>query len=95
MCIRDSHRYVQDSSRSASTEIHVRKVKDTYTGGRPTDLNNPLELKWETKFGFYGFYDKDGVCPLAPEQKGGIYEKNENAFPTSGNSEAFEGDAPF
>lgn len=61
------HRYVQDRERSLTTEMHVRKVKDTKTGGKPSDLNNPITIKWECHNKFYGFYDESGVCPLAPK----------------------------
>jgi hypothetical protein len=63
------HRYVQDSSRSRDTECHIRKVKDTKTGGKCTDLNNPVILHWECHNGFHGFYDDEGNCPLAPNKK--------------------------
>jgi len=62
------HRYVQDSSRSSTTEIHVRKVKDTYTGGKPSDLNNPIKLTWHCHNKFHGFYDENGECALADKK---------------------------
>lgn len=89
------HRYVQDSERNSSTEVHVRKVKDTYTGGKPTDLNNPIQLSWKTVYGFYGFYDDNNFCPLAPEQKGGIYQEPETLPIDNSHLSGFEGDAPF
>ena len=39
------HRYTQHPSDYMYTHIHVRKVKEIETGGRPTPLNEPLELK--------------------------------------------------
>ena len=88
------HRYVQDRNRSTETEVHVRKVKDTYTGGKPTDLNNPVILKWESHFGFWGFYDENGVCPLAPKKKEGIYAIDKIPE-VDNNFEKPTGDAPF
>jgi hypothetical protein len=64
------HRYVQDSERALTTEMHVRKVKDTKTGGKCTDLKNPVVLMWECHNGFYGFYDESMNCPLAPKPEG-------------------------
>jgi hypothetical protein len=84
------HRYVQDSSRNRTSEFHIRKVKDTKTGGSPTDLNNPPKLEWTKQYGFHGFYDNNNFCPLAPEHKKGIYEKDENKFPTNGNAKEFD-----
>ena len=66
------HRYVQDSARNRISEFHVRKVKDTKTGGAPSDLNNPPTLEWTVNNGFHGFYDNDGNCPLAPLQEVGL-----------------------
>lgn len=62
------HRYVQDSGRALTTEMHVRKVKDTKTGGKCSDLNNPVKLTWECHNKFWGFYDESGYCALAPER---------------------------
>ena len=59
------HRYVQDASRSMTTEGHVRKIKDTKTGGKCTDLKNPINLTWRAVNGFYGFYTGDDFCPLS------------------------------
>ena len=91
------HRYVQDSSRNRTSEFHVRKVKDTKTGGSPTDLNNPPKLDWTKQYDFHGFYDDNNFCPLAPLEKVGIREKDENKFPEAENNfENQTGDgAPF
>lgn len=80
------HRYVQDSSRALTTEMHVRKVKDTKTGGKATDLNNPRLLKWECHNKFHGFYDENGFCALAPTLIDRVTEK----FPTNGNAAEFD-----
>ena len=46
------HRYVQSPSDWMITEVHVKKVKETETGGRPTFLTDPVRFRLEagTKF---------------------------------------------
>jgi energy-coupling factor transporter ATP-binding protein EcfA2 len=39
------HRYTQHERDWIFTHIHVRKVKDIETGGRPTSLNDPIRLE--------------------------------------------------
>jgi len=39
------HRYVQHHSDWMYTHIHVRKVKEVETGGKPTSLDEPIRLK--------------------------------------------------
>lgn len=39
------HRYVQHPTEWMFSHIHVRKVKEVETGGRPTPLDNPIRLK--------------------------------------------------
>jgi len=39
------HRYTQHPTDWMYTHIHVRKVKDIDTGGRPTPLDEPIKLK--------------------------------------------------
>lgn len=39
------HRYVQHPSDWMFTHIHVRKVKETETGGKPTFLDSPIKLQ--------------------------------------------------
>ena len=39
------HRYVQHPTDWNQTHIHVRKIKETETGGRPTPLDSPIRLK--------------------------------------------------
>jgi len=39
------HRYTQHPSDWNQTHIHIRKVKETESGGRPTPLDNPIRLK--------------------------------------------------
>tara|TARA_R110002111_G_scaffold261373_1_gene334190 strand:+ start:1797 stop:2714 length:918 start_codon:yes stop_codon:yes gene_type:complete len=39
------HRYVQHVSDWTQSHLHVRKVKEVETGGRPTSIDNPIRLK--------------------------------------------------
>jgi len=39
------HRYIQHPSEWMNSLIHVRKVKDVDTGGRPTSIDSPIKLK--------------------------------------------------
>jgi hypothetical protein len=39
------HRYTQHPSDWNQTHIHIRKVKETESGGRPTPLDEPIKLK--------------------------------------------------
>ena len=96
------HRYVQDSARSTISEFHIRKVKDTKTGGRPSDLNNPPKLEWKKHNGFLGFFDDDGNCPLAPLTEVGLNKMPVvETLPQTGKelsrfeSESKDPDAPF
>ena len=39
------HRYVQSETDWMYTEVHVKKVKETETGGKPTFLTDPVKFK--------------------------------------------------
>ena len=39
------HRYVQHPSEWMNSMIHVRKVKDVDTGGRPTPIDDPIKIR--------------------------------------------------
>lgn len=39
------HRYIQHPTEWMNSLIHVRKVKDVDTGGRPTSMDTPIKLK--------------------------------------------------
>jgi hypothetical protein len=39
------HRYTQHPSDWNVTHLHIRKTKETESGGRPTPLDNPIRLK--------------------------------------------------
>lgn len=50
------HRHTQHPTEWMITEVHVRKIKETETGGRVTPKLNPLKFKMnETGCGFTGF----------------------------------------
>jgi len=38
------HRYTQHETDWVFTDVHVRKVKELETGGRPTPLDSPIRL---------------------------------------------------
>lgn len=56
------HRYSQHPSDFNITHVHVRKIKDTQTGGRPTPKEEPVKLKMIK--GYFGFFDENGKSPL-------------------------------
>jgi hypothetical protein len=56
------HRYTQMPERANITEIHVKKVKEIWSGGKPTALGVPVEMVLSRGFG--SFYDSFGNCPL-------------------------------
>lgn len=58
------HRITQDPVNKSTIEIHVRKIKETETGGEPTPLKSPVRLMMKNVNGFFGFYSEDGVCPI-------------------------------
>jgi hypothetical protein len=51
------HRYTQHPTDYNITEVHIRKVKETETGGRPTLMNEPIKFKMEK--GYYGFFEPE------------------------------------
>jgi len=46
------HRYVADQLNWMYTHVHVKKVKETETGGKPTPLNDAVRFKYEYGTGF-------------------------------------------
>jgi hypothetical protein len=65
------HRYVADPLNWMYTHVHVKKIKETETGGKPTPLNDAVRFKYEYGTGF----TCAGVNPL--ERKDGI-KRNTN-----------------
>ena len=60
-----THRYTQHEHHWMYTHIHVRKVKDTITGGMPTMNEEPIVLKHNADFSF----TIGGINPLKTEEK--------------------------
>ena len=56
------HRYTNHPTEANVTHIHVRKIKDNQTGGRPTIVDDPVKLK--TVKGYFGLFDEQGKSPL-------------------------------
>lgn len=68
------HRYTQHPTDYNLTEIHVRKIKETETGGRPTLKDDPIKFRMER--GIYGFFKPDdGFNPLTNETQKQIRAK--------------------
>jgi len=55
------HRLVNHPDLWMLTEVHVRKVKDTETGGKPTFLDEPMRLDYNRGLGF----TIGGIDPLS------------------------------
>ena len=39
------HRYIQHPKDWMFTHLHIRKIKDVDTGGRPTSIDDPIQFK--------------------------------------------------
>lgn len=63
------HRLTNHPTEWMNTEIHVRKVKDTETGGRPTFIDEPV--KFQRYKGGYAYCEllKDGSLGLDPVEE--------------------------
>lgn len=60
------HRITNHPTDWMNTEIHVRKIKDTETGGRPTTLDEPVKFqRYKGGFAYCEVY-KDGSLGLDP-----------------------------
>jgi hypothetical protein len=74
------HRYVSDPFNWMYTHVHVKKVKETETGGKPTMINEGVRFKYEYGTGF----TCGGVNPLKDlvvEPIGNAIKPNENFLP--------------
>jgi hypothetical protein len=56
------HRKVNDETDWRKTEIHVRKIKEVETGGRPTPLSDPFIMEMND---YCRFQDLSGIDPVA------------------------------
>lgn len=63
------HRITQHPTEWMITEIHVRKIKDTETGGRPTSMDSPVKL--ERYKGGYAYCEwlEGGIRGIDPVQE--------------------------
>jgi hypothetical protein len=78
------HRYVQHPELANETHWHQVKVKETWSGGKPTPLEEPVKLTLGRKNGFNSFHDEYGHTPLREkyqELKTGNQEKSVFDFP--------------
>lgn len=61
------HRITQHPTDWMITEVHVRKIKDTETGGRPTTLDNPIKFeRYKGGYAYVEFFDgrMRGIDPI-------------------------------
>lgn len=65
------HRYIQHPTDWMCSHIHVRKVKDVDTGGRPTSIDDPIKLR--SIVNNVGF-EIDGVNPIKSKEDFSIKE---------------------
>lgn len=65
------HRYLNHPTQSNVTHLHIRKIKDTQTGGRPTIVDDPVVLK--AIKGYFGLFDENGNSPLIKTKLDQIY----------------------
>lgn len=79
------HRKVNDETEWRKTEIHVRKIKEVETGGRPTALNDPFYMEMND---YCRFQDMKGVDPIAEWHMS--RKQNTTSLPTWSS-----GDEPF
>lgn len=92
------HRITNHPTEWMITEIHVRKIKDTETGGRPTPIDSPV--KFERYKGGYAYCEwleggQRGEDPIAnwhskkkPEQKNIGYSPKPTWTPYAGDKES-------
>jgi len=68
------HRKIQhpDAAMRRTVEMHVRKIRETETGGSPTSLDNPL--MFECNFDRNTFYFNDGSLMFNPLACGELSE---------------------
>lgn len=84
------HRYVADVSNWMYTHIHVKKVKETETGGKPTPLNAGVLFKYEYGTGF----TCAGVNPLH-EKYNPLPEPIQNFYKPLEQNTKFDDGLPF
>jgi hypothetical protein len=73
------HRITQHPTDWMVTELHVRKIKDTETGGRPTSIDNPVKFEMY-KNGCAFIEREDGMSvPVDPIEKWHLSNKQEQS----------------
>lgn len=80
------HRKTQHPTEWMLTELHVRKIKDTETGGRMTPLNQPVRIRLSAdQTRFYEWYDGlgEGIDPIAAWHNKQKFLQDEIEFPTN------------
>lgn len=70
------HRLIHHEEHRNKSQIHVRKIKEEFSGGKPTPLNEPVILKMKNP-GFFGFYDEDDNNPFVDWSKKHILGEQE------------------
>ncbi|MHA2358340.1 MAG: BT4734/BF3469 family protein [Candidatus Heimdallarchaeaceae archaeon] len=58
------HRYQKKMGEENITHWHQEKVKEQWSGGKPTASEFPVKLAWEDQGGFLGFYGTFNECPM-------------------------------
>lgn len=83
------HRITQHPTEWMITELHIRKIKDTETGGRPTSIDMPI--KFERYRGGYAYVERDemgqrGIDPIKQwhDEKSGTTQAKIFTLPTNG-----------
>jgi len=76
------HRYVQHPELANETHWHQVKVKETWSGGRPTPLEEPVKLTLGRKNGFNSFHDEYGHSPLREKYEELKRGGNQSSIPT-------------
>jgi len=93
------HRYTQHETDWMFTDVHVRKVKETETGGKPTFLDSPVRFKFERGLSFTVNSTDPMTGEKQPEQMeikpidNSVVEKINNWYETDKNDE--EDNLPF
>jgi len=85
------HRYVQHPSLGRITEWHQKKVKETWSGGKPTPQEEPVKLTLCRNGNFNSFYDEYYSSPMKEayskfREKHHIPEYKEKPIPLSEKS---------
>ena len=63
------HRYTQHPTRWMVSDIHVKKVKETETGGRPTSMDSPISLRMMPSNVTFTIAGRDIIIPSLKQSK--------------------------